>query len=109
MAAKRAKRKRRIGEVNCRCSKYPFVHRMLGGACKGGAFVEATFEREMYGDCRDCPLIARDDEGVTRCQVLDGAEPALQCPALIEHVRFEGIKLYGENKPPERGPLRFRR
>jgi hypothetical protein len=82
---------------------------MLGGACKGGAFVEATFEREMYGACRDCPLIDTDEEGVIRCQVLDGAEPTMQCPALIEHVRFEGIKLYGENKPPERGPLRFRR
>lgn len=82
---------------------------MLGGACKGGAFVEETFEREMYGECRHCPLRDQDDYDVLQCQVLQGAEPALQCPALIEHVRFEGIKLYGENKPPERGPLRFRR
>jgi hypothetical protein len=82
---------------------------MLGGACNGGAFVDAYFETNIYGDCRDCPLIETDDEGVVRCQVLNGQEPALQCPALIEYVRFEGIKLYGENKPPERGPLRFRR
>ncbi len=90
-------RKRRPGEVVCLCGAYRFPHRELGGACNGGAYVEAYFEDHMHSDCRDCPHYERDDEGQLRCQVLEGRDRIINCPALDEHIRFEGIKLYGVN------------
>lgn len=73
---------------------------MMGGGCAGGAFVEQYF----YGsECKDCPL----SEGYGECQVLTGQEPAAQCPALQEFIRYEGIKLYGVNR--EQGTATGRR
>lgn len=64
---------------------------MMGGQCAGGAFVEGYF----YGsECKDCPHA----EGYGECQVLAGQEPAAQCPALREFIRYEGIQLYGVNR-----------
>lgn len=105
------KRERRIGEVVCRCGAYRFPHRMMGGNCNGGHIVAETFEKQMWGDCRDCPCYAVDEErGVIECQALEGTEAIRECPALIDFIRYEGIKLYGVNKPPEkRSSLRFRR
>lgn len=69
----------------------------MGGRCDGGLFVEQFFEREIYGECRDCHLRVEVEYGV-ECQALQGLEPSLQCPALQEHIRYHGIKLYGRNK-----------
>lgn len=103
-------RKRRVGEYVCRCGAYRFPHRMMGGRCDGGAFVADTFENQKWGACRDCTMCEFvPEEGENRCQVLDGRDTTMQCPELAEHVRYEGIKLYGINRPPEKGPLRFRR
>ena len=49
-------RKRRPGEVVCRCGAYKVPHRMMGGECNGGHIVVETFEKQMWGECRDCPL-----------------------------------------------------
>jgi len=106
----RCKRKVRAGEVVCRCGVYKFPHRMMGGECDGGAFVGQNFEANLWGGCRDCPLREqRDDNGCEFvCQVIEGREPARNCPALDEHVRFHGIRLYGVNKPPApKGRVRF--
>lgn len=70
----------------------------MGGACNGATFVAQVFEREMFGACRDCHFLQRED-GEARCQVLDGRDSALNCPELSDHIRFHGIKLYGENRP----------
>lgn len=104
------KRKRRPGEVVCRCGAYRFPHRMMGGACDGGALVERTFEAQVWGDCRDCVHVEIDEETTERrCQVLEGREALLNCPALADTIRYEGVKLYGVNRPPERaGALRRR-
>lgn len=84
---------------------------MLGGRCDGGAFVDKLFNDQMWGSCRDCMLRVYDEErGVIECQALEGTEEIRECPALVEFIRYEGIKLYGVNKPPEkRSSLRFRR
>ena len=94
----RKQRKRRPGEVNCECGAYRFVHRQMGGLCNGATFVVDFFEREIFGECRDCHLRVEEDF-VIECQALQGLEPPMQCPALQEHIRYHGIKLYGENKP----------
>lgn len=85
----------------CWCGAYGFPHRQMGGRCEGGAFVERFFEREVYGECRDCILrVETNHDGYKiECQALEGLEPALQCPALQEHIRYHGIMLYGANKP----------
>jgi hypothetical protein len=104
------KRKRRSGEVVCRCGAYRFPHRMMGGRCDGGAYVDKLFTNQMYGTCRDCNLREYvPEEGAMSCQVLQGLEPMVGCPELVAHISHEGIKLYGVNAPPKKGPLRFRR
>ena len=103
------KRKHRHGEIVCRCGAYHFPHRQMGGDCNGGAVVEAAWTEKQYTDCRDCPHYEVDDEEGLRCKVLHGGEALMQCPALQEHIAYEGIKLYGVNAPPKKGPLRFRR
>lgn len=96
------KRKKRVGEVVCRCSRYKFPHRLMGGDCKGGAFVERTWENGVWDTCRDCPHVEIDEYTQDRrCQVLDGREPAVTCPQLAEYIGFEEIKLYGVNRPPK--------
>ncbi len=105
----RKRRKRRPGEVVCRCGAYRFPHRMMGGACDGRIFVARIFADQMWTGCRDCFFLEADDDGNRRCQVVDGREDALQCPVLDGTIRFEGIRLYGANKPPpKKGKLRFR-
>ena len=86
------KRKRRPGEVVCRCGAYTFPHRMMGGACEG----------KKWASCRDCMLRETSEEEGHRCQVLDGREPPMECPDLQEVVQYERIRLYGVNKPPEK-------
>src|SRR5690242_7037254 len=84
------KRKHRKGEVVCRCGAYGFPHRMMGGACSGGAFVETT--REAMRECKGCTF---DDEG--ECQVVQGRDTTVQCPALQDFIRYHDIRLYGVN------------
>lgn len=72
----------------------------MGGACNGASYVRDFFDRELGGQCRDCHL--RDetyhDGYKIECQALEGLEPATQCPALQEHIRYHGVKLYGANR-----------
>lgn len=93
------RRKPRKGEVVCRCGVYRFPHRQLGGACNGGAFVSTYFDEQMHGGCRDCHFLTRSDDGDIRCEVLDGRDSLLNCPALSDHIRYHSIPLYGVNRP----------
>lgn len=71
----------------------------MGGRCNGGAFVHAFFEQQMWGTCRDC--IHRnysEEEGRIECAAVEGIEPPSECPELQDHIRFNGIRLYGVNK-----------
>lgn len=96
-------RRRRAGEVVCRCGAYKFPHRWMGGDCNGGAFVSSLWERTCGGgECRGCPLIDEGGDGERICQVVAGIEEIMQCPELADAVRFEGVKLYGVNRPPEK-------
>lgn len=84
-------RKRREGEVVCRCGAYKFPHRMMGGRCNGGAFVEQVFETRR--GCRDCHFL-----DAHTCEVVEGRESAMRCPELEETIRYNNIKLYGVNR-----------
>lgn len=90
------RRRRREGELVCTCGSYPFPHRQLGGACDGGAFVEACFAEQR--ECRDCPFKVATEDGL-QCQVLEGLDSVMHCPALRDHIRYHGIRLYGANRP----------
>ena len=72
----------------------------MGGACDGAIIVQQFFDAHCYDRCQECMLLEEDTEdGYTlRCQVLDGRESTLQCPALQEHIEFNEIKLYGPTR-----------
>lgn len=71
----------------------------MGGACDGSIVVGKFFEAQLYGGCRDCHLReANEDDGTITCQVLEGRERTIQCPALQEHIQYEEIRLYGEQR-----------
>jgi hypothetical protein len=95
------RRRKREGEVVCWCSAYGFPHRQLGGLCNGARYVADFFDKQMWGQCRDCHMrVEAEDEGYRKveCQALEGLEPPIMCPAMQEHVQYHGIKLYGVNK-----------
>ena len=95
------KRKRRKGEVVCRCGAYRLPHRALGGNCDGGHVVYETFENNQWGECRGCNMYVTNDEGVSHCQVLEGLDKLVLCPALQEFIRYNEIRLYGVNADAE--------
>lgn len=92
----------------CRCLSYPFPHRQMGGDCNGAAFVGRYFDAQIYGACRQCNMREETDGEIT-CQALEGREELMRCDGLNEHVRFEGIKLYGVNRPATSAACRRRR
>ena len=53
--------------------------------------VEQAFDNRR--ECRNCHFL----DGF-QCQVVDGQEPYKACPALEEHIRFNGIRIYGVNR-----------
>lgn len=71
----------------------------MGGECDGSAWVLSFFEQNLWGACRDCPLLDANEMPPV-CQAVEGQEPPRQCPELGSYISFEGIKLYGVNKPP---------
>ena len=75
---------------------------MMGGRCDGGALVSDTFENHMHDKCRDCmSRVYVEEEGLIRCQVLDGTEKTVLCPELHQFIRYNEIRLYGVNQDPE--------
>lgn len=79
----------------------------MGGDCNGGAYVHEVWEKNQWGECRSCILYVQreagewDSEyGSHACQVLLGQEETRECPELADRIRFEGVQLYGVNKPP---------
>ncbi len=94
------KRKKRKGEVVCRCGAYRFPHREFGGECDGSHIVHATFEQQMWGECRGCHYREADDEGNVLCQVVEGRDKVTGCPEVEDHIRYNGIRLYGVNADP---------
>lgn len=94
------KRKQREGEVICRCGAYKFPHRMMGGSCKGLRYVSEFFDSQCWGECRGCILHENEGDG---CQVLQGREKSIECPALQEKIDFERIRLYGVNAKSRAG------
>lgn len=43
-----------------------------------------------------------NDDGLPECAVENGRETWHEAPCVADHVRYEGIKLYGVNRPPEK-------
>ena len=79
----------------------------MGGQCDGGAYVSEVWENGQWGACRSCILYEQREAGECGldygghvCQALDGREALHECPELADRIRFEGVKLYGVNKPP---------
>jgi hypothetical protein len=101
------KRKRRPGEVVCTCGVYRFPHRMMGGRCNGLSFIAKVFE--LCVQCKGCYNLEQSDEEGYTCKILVGGESVMTCEPLTELIAFEGVKLYGVNKPPpKKAGLRFR-
>lgn len=74
----------------------------MGGRCDGGALVYKTFEEQAWGSCRDCHFRVDDDADVPlHCQVLEGQDKVIHCPELQEFIRYNEIRLYGENANPD--------
>lgn len=94
-----AKRKRRDGEVVCRCGAYRFPHRQFGGRCVSPVLHD-TWRDHMYSKCRDCILFDRNDEGIASCQAIEGLEEWHEAPCVQEHIQQHEIRLYGVNRPP---------
>lgn len=92
------KRKKREGEVVCRCGAYRFPHRQFGGACASDVATK-TWAEHQADTCRDCRLFDRER---FECQYLEGLESMHEAECITEHVRYHAIKLYGVNKPPEK-------
>lgn len=84
----RTSHRKMIGHI-CKCDAYRFPHMMFTARCKPQTWVELYYE-QRNPDCEDC----RNRDG-HECQVVTQQEPAFQCPALLELVRFEAITLYG--------------
>ncbi len=72
----------------------------MGGRCDGGALVYKTFEEQMHGSCRDCHFLVTE-EYPHHCQVLEGQDKIIHCPELQEFIRYNEIRLYGENANPD--------
>ncbi len=67
----------------------------MGGDCNGSAFVAKFFACNIFGECTSCNLREEGEDQDGRritCQVLEGLEPYLQCPALLEWLRYEGVR-----------------
>lgn len=77
------------GDQTCACRAYKFNHRLFGGRCSLLRWVKAFFE-PTRAECRDC-----DNMKEFECEVVNGTEEAWHCPGLRDHVRFDGIVLYG--------------
>lgn len=73
---------------------------MMGGRCNGGAFVDRFFTAHGFDKCTQC-LQWEQREDVFVCQALDGREKLTACPELHEFIRFNSIRLYGENADAE--------
>lgn len=103
------RRKRRLGEVVCRCGAYKFPHRLLGGRCDGGHIVYETFQNGLWSTCKDCHFLD-EHEGVMLCQVLEGQDKVIYCPELQEVIRYNEVRLYGVNADEKiENPKRRRR
>lgn len=94
------KRKKRAGEVVCRCGAYTFPHRQFGGRCVSDV-MSTTWGRHSYDRCRSCRMWEQRD-GEISCAALDGRETIHEAECIVDHVQQHEIKLYGANKPPER-------
>jgi len=91
-ARSRAPRRRRLrpaDRVCTTCGAYHFPHRQFGGRCSAQAWVAAFF-RVGRRECSTCVNYTE-----RQCEVLTGQEQPFHCPELRDHVRYEGIALYG--------------
>jgi len=80
----------RSHDAVCDCDAYPFPHRQFGGKCDAREWVAELY---FSGDKECVECINNVDH---ECQVSTGTEETFHCPALREHLRYEGIKLYGK-------------
>ncbi len=69
----RKKRRRRVFQVTCRCSRYSFPHRITGGKCTGAAWA-ASYQRYDGERCNSC---LENIEGI--CAVAEGRELVSEC------------------------------
>lgn len=75
-------RKRRKGEVICRCHAYAFPHRLSGGRCDGSGWVDHQLQYGDSGLCQTCV----EFKGWT-CAVAEGRESLSVCGIFHEAVR----------------------
>lgn len=68
----------------------------MGGDCVGVGVVVETWEREQWSGCRACVCYDAEQH---LCEVLDGRERTTRCDGLDMHLRAEGVRLYGVQRP----------
>jgi hypothetical protein len=90
-------RKKRIGEVVCRCGAYPFPHRQFGGRCISNV-MSTTWQNHQCDRCQSCRMFEAGEDGWL-CQALEGRETFHEAECIIDHIAEHEIKLYGVNKP----------
>lgn len=88
MGRQARRRRKRKGEFVCECTAYDFPHRQFGGNCDGSQWVEEYRSDGPTPDCRACHL---HQQGY--CEVEQGQESPIECPALVEHVMYYEITL----------------
>jgi len=89
-------RRARKGEQVCHCHAYGFPHRFGSGRCHGASLVEEQWEA-TYGTglCAECNALAVVD-GISCCQVIEGQEKVVVCPAWQDFVLSNEVRLLGE-------------
>jgi len=88
-------RKKRVGEAVCACRAYKFPHRFGGGRCCGIDLIEHVWlENFGSGICANCLMVETDD--VPKCQIMEGREKTFYCPAFIDYIGENEIRLLGK-------------
>lgn len=79
-------------EVTCKCSVYPFSHRIGGGKCHGIEWAESIYLHKST-HCNQC----RSNAG-TECQVASGLEDIEECPEYQDRLEGRQAEMYPLNE-----------
>jgi hypothetical protein len=73
-------------QITCRCSAYPFPHRLSGGKCKLPKYVETYFYEDRTL-CFNC-----SSNKTSYCEVAEGLESSSVCEKVIELESWHEIR-----------------
>ncbi len=97
------RRKKRRGEVVCRCIAYRFPHRFSGGRCTGIEICRQAVD-SGHRECVGClhfevvDYISEDSMSRSPCAIVNGQENPLACPIVAEFVGYAEARVLGCRK-----------